>query len=89
MIRTKSGYSLRQVLDAYLILGAGKEAYAPRCIMSMNESGAFLWHLLENGAEKDELVQRMTQEYDVPADTAAADVEKFLAQLREKALIVE
>lgn len=89
MIRTKSGYSLRQVLDAFLILGSGKEAYAPRCIMSLNESGAFLWRILETGAEQSELVARMTEEYDVSSETAEKDVEKFLSQLREKALIVE
>lgn len=89
MIRIKPGYSLRQVLDAFLILGTGKEAYAPRCIMSLNESGAFLWRMLETGAERDELVARMTEEYDVSAETAERDVEKFLAQLREKALMIE
>lgn len=89
MIRIKSGYTLRQVLDAYLILGVGREAYAPRCIMSLNESGAFLWRVLENGAEQETLVDRMMEEYEVSAETAVQDVEKFLTQLREKALIVE
>ena len=89
MIKTKPGYQIRQVLDAYLILGKGKDTYAPRQIMSMNESGAFLWKLLENGATTDELVASMTQEYDVSAEVAARDVDKFLAQLREKALIAE
>lgn len=89
MIKTKSGYKIRQVLDAFIILGTGKEAYAPRTIMSMNETGAFLWRMMENGAEQSDLVAGMIQEYDVSADVAAKDVDKFLAQLREKALIVE
>ena len=43
----------------------------------------------EKGAEKQELVDKLTAEYDVDASTASADVDNFLAQLREKALIVE
>ena len=45
--------------------------------------------MLENGATPEELVTAMTQEYDVSADVAARDVDKFLAQLREKALVTE
>ena len=88
-MKTKPGYSLRKVLDAYLVMGKGKAAYRPNCIMSMNETGAFLWHLMEQGAEESELVAALTAEYAVEAAVAAQDVGAFLNQLREKALIDE
>lgn len=87
MIRIKPGYSLRQVLDAYLIMGVGKAAYRPHCIMSLNETGAFLWNLLKDGAEEKDLIIRMLAEYDVDEAAAKKDVAAFLGQLREKALI--
>lgn len=80
---------LRQVLDTYLVMGVGSEAYVPNQIMSVNETGAFLWPLLEAGAEKQDLVNALLKEYDADAETAGRDVEAFLAQLREKALIEE
>ena len=88
-MKTKAAYSLRKVLDLYLVMGKGKEAYTPRSIMSMNESGAFLWHMLEQGAEPAELAGSLAQEYGISIETARQDVEKFLAQLREKALVTE
>lgn len=88
-MKIRSGYILRQVMDIYVVIGIGSEAYVPNQIMSLNETGAFLWGLLEQGAEKQDLVDRMVQEYDVDTQTAEKDVEKFLAQLREKALIEE
>lgn len=87
-MKIQPGYTLREVLDTYLVLGVGSEAYAPNCIMSVNETGAFLWHLLEQGAEKDELVAKLLDEFDVDEATAARDVDAFIAQLNEKALIV-
>ena len=88
-MKIRSGYILRQVMDIYVVMGIGSEAYVPNQIMSVNEAGAFLWNLLEKGAEKRELVDSLTKEYDVDEQTAAADVDKFLAQLRDKALITE
>lgn len=88
-MKIKSGYMLRQVMDVYVVLGIGSEAYTPNQIMSVNETGAFLWGLLEKGAEKPELLESLTKEYDVDAETAEKDVDAFLNRLREKALIEE
>ena len=88
-MKIRNGYILRQVMDIYVVMGIGSEAYVPNQIMSVNETGAFLWGLLEKGAEKQELVDSLTKEYDVDAETAEKDVEAFLGRLREKALIEE
>ena len=88
-MKIRSGYILRQVMDINVVLGIGSDAYVPNQIMSVNEVGAFLWNLLEEGAEKQELVDKLTKEYDVDFSTASGGVDNFLAQLREKALIVE
>ena len=88
-MKIRSGYMLRQVMDVYVVLGIGSEAYNPNQIMSVNETGAFLWGLLEKGADKQELVDNLTKEYEVDIQTAEKDVDDFLARLREKALIEE
>jgi hypothetical protein len=88
-MKIKPGYMLRKVVDVYVIIGIGGEAYTPNQIMSLNETGAFLWRILENGAEREQLVESLLSEYDVDAQTATADVDTFLASLREKALIAE
>ncbi len=88
-MKIRPGFILRQVMDVFVVLGIGSEAYVPNRIMSVNEVCAFLWHLLEEGAEKQDLVDSLTGEYDVDPQTASADVDVFLDQLREKALIEE
>lgn len=89
MIKIKEGYSLRQILDAYLVMGSDKNSYMPRTIMSVNETGTFLWQLMQEKTEEAVLVRRMTEEYEVSEETARRDVKIFLEQLREKALIEE
>lgn len=88
-MKIRSDYLLREVMDVYMVIGVGSAAYVPNQIMTLNETGAFLWRLLEAGAEKQDLVNSLLNEYDADAETAEKDVDVFLAQLREKVLIEE
>lgn len=88
-MRIKPGYMLRKVMEVWVIIGIGDEAYTPNRIMSLNETGAFLWRILEDGAERSRLVESLVAEYDVDAQTAAADVDAFLTTLRSNALLAE
>ena len=85
----RPNYILRQVMDYYIVLGIGNEAYTPNEIMSLNETGAFLWEILKNGATSEELVSSLVREYEVDEPTAVKDVDEFLTQLRRKELFAE
>ncbi|MBO4926103.1 MAG: PqqD family protein [Clostridia bacterium] len=86
-MKIKPGYILREIMDIYMIMGVGSEAYSPNEILSLNETGAFLWRILEKGAEKPELAAALQREYDTDPQTAERDVDVFLEMLRGKALI--
>ena len=88
-MKIREGFILRQVLDIYAVIGVGSEAYMPNRIMSVNETGAFLWHMLENGAEKQELIDALLREYETDPQTAERDVEAFLNELLDKKLVEE
>ena len=86
-MKTRPEYMLRKVVEVYVILGIGSAAYAPNEVMSLNETGALLWRLLEKGADREALVAALLGEYDVGRDAAEKDVDAFLAQLAEKDLL--
>lgn len=86
-MKIREGFILRQVLDIYAVIGVGSEAYMPNRIMSVNETGAFLWRMLENGAEKQELIDALLREYETDPQTAEKDVDAFLKELQDKGLI--
>lgn len=89
MMKIRSGYMLRKVIDTYVIMGIGSDNYVPNRIMSLNETGAYLWGLLEKGSDKQALIDNLISEYEVDLTTAEKDVDIFLAQLRDKDLIEE
>ncbi len=88
-MKIRTGYMLRHLMDIYVIVGIGSAVYKPYEVMSLNESGAFLWHILENGAERQTLVVALLDEYELDPQTAERDTDAFLAQLREKDLLEE
>lgn len=49
--------------------------------LNANPTGAVLWQCLARGSNKGDLVRSLLAEFDVDETTAAADVDRFLADL--------
>ena len=88
-MKIREGFILRQIMDIYAVIGIGSEAYRPNQIMSVNETGAFLWERLEKGTDRQALTEALLQEYETDPETAEKDVDVFLGQLRDKGLLDE
>lgn len=58
-------------------------------LVKLNEVGAFLWEHLQEETTKEELVQAVTDVYEVETAKASLDVERFLDKLRVQDLIEE
>ncbi|MBR3778507.1 MAG: PqqD family protein [Clostridia bacterium] len=88
-MKIKEGFLLRQVGGNNVVVPVGAQAVDFRCIITLNEVGAFLWQKLAVDCTVADLVEALLAEYDVTADIATADVERFVANLREKNLLDE
>ena len=81
-MKLKDGFVLREVAGQTVVLPAGAELDL-NMMISLNETGKFLWSLLEKERNQDELINALLAEYDVDAPTAKAAVEGFVAKLNE------
>lgn len=87
-MKTKKGFNLRQVCGENVIVAEGAENIDFSSIISMNESSAYLWNSIQGKEfDKNNLVELLTWEYDVDADTAAKDVEALVAQWMKAGII--
>ena len=55
--------------------------------LATNPAGAVLWRALADGATHDALVAGLVDEFAIATDRATADVDAFLADLRERGLL--
>lgn len=88
-MKIKEGFLLRQVGGNNVVVPVGAQSVDFRCLITLNEVGAFLWQKLSVECTVADLVEAVLGEYDVTADIATADVERFVASLREKNLLDE
>ena len=56
-------------------------------MISLNETGAFLWEKLQSDVNVEELVGALLEEYDVDEATARRSVESFIGKLKENGIV--
>lgn len=88
-MKINENYALRQVAGVWVVLPLAKATLNFNGMLSLNETGVMLWHLLENECTKEELVTALLNEYDVSKDIASADVDEFLQTLRKAGCLEE
>lgn len=82
-MKIKDNFILRKVADSYVVVPVGKQTLDFNGIINLNETGAFLFELLQNGADRDVLVEKLLEEYEVDRPRAQADIDKFLERVKE------
>ena len=86
-MKIKDGFVLREVAGSFIVVAVGEAVKNFNGIINLNETGAFLWKILESGGTKEELVAKLCEEYEVDETTAATDVDKFVQNLSEAGLV--
>lgn len=56
-------------------------------LVTLNESGAFLWKHMEKNRTREELVQEVLQEYEVSEEQARLDIGQFLTYLAKAGVL--
>lgn len=86
-MKIKDGFIVRSVAGSNIVVPTGSARVDFNGIMTLNESGMFLWSILEKGAEKNDLLKAMLSEYDIDEATASADIDRFLSKLEEAGIV--
>ena len=72
-----------QLGEATLVLDAQNSRY-----VKLNRTGAALWDALAEPTDEASLARGLVERHGIDEERAAADVEAFLARLRERGLVV-
>lgn len=86
-MQIKSGFMLKEVAGTNVVVPVGENSVDFNAMITLNDSGAFLWNLMAEECEISDLVSAMTSEYDVDAATAEADINKFLETIKGAGLL--
>ena len=83
-MKIKKGFVLRNVGGECLVVPVGEMSKQFHGMINLNETGNFLWNFFTEEHTKEEAVAALCAEYDVEAEIAAGDVDKFMEILEEQ-----
>lgn len=81
-MKLKNGFMLKEIAGECVVVATDASLNLDGMI-TLNETAKTIWQTLEKGAEMDDLVQALTDEFEVDADKARKAAEAFVAKLKE------
>lgn len=88
-VKIKEGFILKEMAGSWVVVPVGDNMVNFQMMITLNESGAFLWKELLTEKTERELVAALLSEYDTDEATAEADVKEFLQSLADKGVLEE
>lgn len=88
-MRRNPEFLLRNVAGSDVVVPVGKATLEFSGMITLNETGALLWELLETEQTVASLTAGITDQYEVTATQAEADVQIFLNKLRPTGALIE
>ena len=82
-MKIKEGFIMQAIAGSTVVVPVGEATAILNGIITLNESGVLLWNLLLDGADVDQLKDRLIKEYDIPDSKASKDAYSFIESLRK------
>ena len=88
-MKLKSEFVVRNFSDKFFAVTVNDSADSCNSLITMNASGAFVFNLLQNEVSYDEVINKLTEKYDIDHATAKADFDIFLEKVRNAGMLYE
>ncbi|MBO5852596.1 MAG: PqqD family protein [Clostridia bacterium] len=86
-MKLKTKYILKTVADKTVAIAIEQGSEATDGVITLNDTGAFIFSNINEGADFDTIVDRFFEEYDVTPEEASKAVENFVEYLKSKDLL--
>jgi hypothetical protein len=81
-MKIKDGFILRDIAGTTYVVAVGARSKSFKGMVTLNETGKFIWQILEKGATKDDIVEGILAEFEgVDRSTIENDVTTFISKL--------
>ena len=87
MLKLKDGFIMREIGGDTMVLPSGEELDL-NMMITLNETGKFLWVRLQEGTTMDDLVADVLKVYEAEEAEVRLQVEKFVGKLNENGFLI-
>lgn len=74
-------YQLRKAAGTYWLLDMNQKGPAYTKPVPLNESAAYIWQMLEQGKQIEQIAESFANDYEISYEEAITDIRQFIHQL--------
>lgn len=89
MMKIKDGYILKDVAGSKIVIATGNARMDFNGVITFNEVGAEIFTLLNGENTPDQIVKKISQEYNVGEDVVSRDFNALVEKLRKYNMLDE
>lgn len=82
-MKIKSGFVTRRIGDKIVGIAVGKRTKEFNGMITINETGEYIWKCLETETTTEQIVSKLMKEYSIDETTALSAVNSFVDKLKE------
>jgi len=87
-MKIKTGFVVKEIAGQCVVVALGSASKVFNGIIKLNDSAKFIWQCIEEGLEKDAIVDRMLDVYEgIDREIADRDCEAFINKLRSAGIL--
>ncbi|SCH19423.1 MULTISPECIES: PqqD family protein [unclassified Romboutsia] len=83
----KNEFITRDILGETILVPVGNTVNNFNGLITINKVGRFIWDHADKVKDEDELINLITEKYDIDYETASKDCSEFLDKLRSSNII--
>ena len=86
-MKASEGFIFRRMRGTGVVVPVGEQSRDFKGMVTLNETGTFLWEKLQQETDRDGLIAALRAEYDTDPETAARDVDAFLEKATKAGIL--
>lgn len=86
-MKIREGFILRKIANTDIVIPVGNNIADFNGVISLNETGAYLWRQLMTDTDIAALAEAMAGEFEINKELAQKDTEQFILQLKQANLL--
>lgn len=86
-MKIKDGFILKDVAGSKIVIAIGEQRFNFNGVITFNEVGAVVFNMLDGNNSVDDIVKKISEDYNAPYEVVKTDVEKLIEKMRKHNLI--
>ncbi|MBR5247185.1 MAG: PqqD family protein [Clostridia bacterium] len=88
-MKVKEGFILKDVAGSKIVIATGEQRLNFNGVITFNDVGAEVFTLLDGNNSVEDIVAKISSDYNAPVEVVKADVEKLIEKMKKHNLIEE